>query len=488
MRTPSDEEARILKWLIDRKYFGTLVALEEESGASLHPYSGNISIIRELCLSGNHSKLLNLLSDVVPSATELHASVIKLILMEDLVEIKGRADIDVFLNKLNQYQERLPQSDVEYFVTAVAGGAGRVSADLEDWNKLRSRYELFQLILEDLSPLFPFEIRRAPLSPVNSNRSRVPSLETHSISSKPVTSSIVAEYRDESNQPIRTVAFSHDGTRLAVGTNSQTLLLCESQTLRPVARSHHVHAGSVYTCAWSSDDRWIATGSNDQTVRTTSLAQLQGLQPGAQGSRFQLHVGTVRSVAYTSDRELVVGCSADSIARLLDVETGAIIGRLQCGLQGHVTAVDTSGPVIAVSTSSGSVSLFDRRDCEQPVWQQQVAEGACVIASVGNRIAVGGESGLVALWDTSKGSVPVWSDVRRHGGAVRAVDFDRTGRSVASASFDATVRISSVASGQELARLEGHSDRVVGLSWRNSNLLASCGTDARVLLWSVDVP
>lgn len=480
-----------MKWLTDRRLFSTLIAFEEETGSSLHPFSENLSVIRNLCISGKCEQLLEIISDAVPASHDLHACIVKQSLMEQLSVVQHKSDVDAFLDLLEKFKDRLSHSDIEHFVALIASGGGRGSSLPKDWNLYRSRYELFETILRVLSPFFPFDIHPTPAVDAGRHpdpRPGHPSAVHIPVYSDVVKSEIVGEYRDESSQPIRCVSFSRDGSRLAIGTNSQSLVLCESKSLRPIARSHHVHAGSVYTCAWSGDDHWIATGSNDQTVRTTSLSQLQGLAVGSQGNRFQLHVGTVRSLCYTLHGEIVVGCSGDAVARLLDAHTGTVIGRFQCGLDGHVTTVDSCDSLVTVATSCGLIRSFDRRASESPVWQRPLGVcESCVAAVASHHVAVGSESGAVSLWDTRQNVVAVWSEDRMHSGPVRAVDFDPAAKRIASASFDRLVKVSAVSSGRCVSGLTGHTDRVVGVSWRNSPLLASCGTDARVLLWSVPV-
>ena len=54
-----------------------------------------------------------------------------------------------------------------------------------------------------------------------------------------------------------------------------------------------------------------------------------------------------------------------------------------------------------------------------------------------------------------------------------------------SVSFDKSGKVIDAVSGEVISTLEGHhSDKLVGVAWRNSACIATCGADARVVLWS----
>jgi WD40 repeat protein len=65
------------------------------------------------------------------------------------------------------------------------------------------------------------------------------------------------------------------------------------------------------------------------------------------------------------------------------------------------------------------------------------------------------------------------------------VVFRSDGKTIASRSSDATIRIWSVESGKSLATLRGHAGGVSAVAYRNDGTtLASVGTGATVKLWS----
>jgi class 3 adenylate cyclase/GTPase SAR1 family protein len=92
------------------------------------------------------------------------------------------------------------------------------------------------------------------------------------------------------------------------------------------------------------------------------------------------------------------------------------------------------------------------------------------------------EEGTISLRDAANGKL-----LRTLSGHERAIAFDRSGRTLASASADNTVKLWDVANGTLICILEGHTDtvRLVDFSFDNQ-LLASKSKDDTIRLWRTD--
>ena len=99
----------------------------------------------------------------------------------------------------------------------------------------------------------------------------------------------------------------------------------------------------------------------------------------------------------------------------------------------------------------------------------------------GDRLASAGRDGIVRLWDIASGK-----DVARmegHQGDVLAVAWSPDGTRLASSGHDGTVRLWDADREKETARLERHSGHVNAVAWHRGGALASAGDDGTVRLW-----
>ncbi|KIW89805.1 uncharacterized protein Z519_09234 [Cladophialophora bantiana CBS 173.52] len=114
------------------------------------------------------------------------------------------------------------------------------------------------------------------------------------------------------------------------------------------------HSGSVRSVVFSADGSRIASGSDDNTVRVWDV------QTGACEQTLEGHSDTVNSVVFSADGSRIASYSDDKTVRVWDVQTGAC----EQTLEGHSSLVNSvvflaDGSRVASSSDDKTVRVWD---------------------------------------------------------------------------------------------------------------------------------
>jgi WD40 repeat protein/serine/threonine protein kinase len=179
-----------------------------------------------------------------------------------------------------------------------------------------------------------------------------------------------------SNAPVRGLAFSPDGSRIAVGAADKLAWVLGTHD-SSVTRKLAGHHGSVMTVAFSPDGRRVATGSFDNTVIVWDA------ETGLPISKPMRHRGPFwYAVAFSKDgRTVVTGCD-DATARIWDIATARPIGPMLSHDAALRTAVFAENDrQIITGTSIGTTYIWNisraplESDVERIMLSLQVSTG-----------------------------------------------------------------------------------------------------------------
>lgn len=242
----------------------------------------------------------------------------------------------------------------------------------------------------------------------------------------------------------RAVAFSPDGKHLAVGIHTGTVRLWDVANRQPVALFRG-HTEPIRGVAFSPDGRLLAacTGEKSRIWEITSGWELAVLRR---------HSACMDTVAFAPDGRTLVSVSEKSAPKLWDVAAA----KERITLQG-----DSGG---------GSVAYHP--------------EGTLVAWTKGDS-----DDDLHYIGEIRLSDPQTAESLRGHSSRITAIAFTPDGKSLASASWDHTVKLWDVVTGQERATLRGHQDEVNAVAFSaDGRLLVSAANDGTVRFWESVYP
>jgi WD40 repeat protein/transcriptional regulator with XRE-family HTH domain len=232
--------------------------------------------------------------------------------------------------------------------------------------------------------------------------------------------------------------------------------------------------------AISSTGQYWAMGSKQGEVRVWREAG-QTLHLA-----WQAHTDMVWTLAFSPDERMLASGSFDGSIKLWEVASGALLwsGWHTKGITCLAFAPD--GGLLASGGHEGTVRLWDPK-LGTPL--QDVPHPGAVFSLAwsldGRRLASGDFAGTIRIWQMQQtGSATCVQTLLGHSNWVRGLAFAPDGSRLASASWDGSVKLWELASGRCLQTLEGHTERVQALAWSaDGGTLASGSFDHTIRLW-----
>ena len=242
------------------------------------------------------------------------------------------------------------------------------------------------------------------------------------------------------------------------------------------------HTGLVYSAAFSADGKWLASASDDRTVKVWDATS------GQMALTLKGHTDRVTSVAFSADGQRLASASYDQTVKTWD----ATSGHETLTLKGHTSVVNSVAfspdeKWLATASSDDSVKVWDvtsGQDVLTLKGHTHHVESA-TFSPDGKWLASASYDQTVKMWDAMSGQETL--TLKGHTGPVMSVAFSADGKRLASASSDQTLKVWDATSGQEILTLKGHTSAVMSVAFSaDGKRLASASSDQTVKMWDTD--
>ncbi|OJJ29741.1 hypothetical protein ASPWEDRAFT_32979 [Aspergillus wentii DTO 134E9] len=287
---------------------------------------------------------------------------------------------------------------------------------------------------------------------------------------------------------VTTVTFSPDNKLVASGSWDCTVKLWDtvSGTLWQTLQEHSHDVSSV---AFSPDGKILASGSRDHTVKLWEIAP-ETVTPQ---KTLKGHSKAVTSVAYSPDGKFLASGSDDYTIKIWN----AVSGTLHQTIEEHSSLVNSvafshDGSILASGSSDNTIKLWKITSGTATLRQTFLGHSKTVYSVAfspdSKLLALASDDHPVKLWKVTPESVTLQQTLEEHSDLVKSLAFSPDGKLLASGSWDKTIKLWNITSDKFTVQqtLEGHSECIQSVAFSpDGKLLASGSWDKTIKLWNI---
>ena len=232
---------------------------------------------------------------------------------------------------------------------------------------------------------------------------------------------------------------------------------------------------------FSKDGETFVSSSDDETIRLWNPATETPLRTITGHSR-----GRIWDVMYASHGR-ILACLRERSIQLWDPHTGRLIKTVDLKKGIFSTAYSPDNVTFACETSGGNVWLLDANTGEHnetPLAGHTEGISSLDFNRDGSILASGSYDRTIRLWNVDTGDLR--ETLEGHTDGVQHMAFSPTGLILASASDDGTIRLWDIKTGDVINILEGHAERIRHVAFSPTGLiLVGTEGDGTIRLWDI---
>jgi serine/threonine protein kinase len=279
---------------------------------------------------------------------------------------------------------------------------------------------------------------------------------------------------------VLSVAYSSDSRYLASGSGDNTIKIWEVAKGKEL-RTLTGHSSGVYSVVYSPDGRYLASGSGDNTIKIWEVAT------GKELRTLTGHSSRSLSVVYSPDSRYLASGSIDNTIKIWEVATGKELRTLTGHFSGVYSVVySPDGRYLASASADNTIKIWEVATGKELRTLTGHSDSVWSVAYSpdGRYLASGNYDNTIKIWEVATGKE--LRTLTGHSNSVPSVAYSPDGRYLASGSWDDTIKIWEVATGRELRTLTGHSRGFWSVGYSpDGRYLASGSGDKTIKIWRV---
>ena len=289
------------------------------------------------------------------------------------------------------------------------------------------------------------------------------------------------------------INFSPDGKMLVSASFDGTVKRWNLITGKASDISWLGHPAWVFAVSYSPDGTMLASGADGGSVKLWDMEKRKVYTLHAFDNR-------VTNLNFSPDGEVLIASGFNNDVKLWDVTNREEIDSA-IGHRAFVNSVSTDGQLLASASDDASIKLWNigrRREINSLSGHDSRVNSVSFspdkrLLATGSKDRYGNDRETrsdIKLWDVKNSKVV--ARLKGHSDWVESITFSRSGKLLASGSWDNTIKLWDIANpeqSQEIATLTGHSEWVTKVNFSpDEQLLASGSWDDTIKLWNVSNP